>query len=164
MRLNLRYLIAVLAVVTVLTAPSCKKESSLPDVPQIEFKNLDKYASSFSGIDSLVLTFSFEDGDGDIGTPSSDTITRDIYVTLFEKQNGVFTPIVFPDPSIMTYRLPYLRPTGNNTSLKGDVVISYLGYLIGIPNDTVRYDVYIKDRAGHISNTISSSEIVTTVQ
>ncbi|HEX5001108.1 MAG TPA: hypothetical protein VFW78_01320 [Bacteroidia bacterium] len=164
MPLNLRYLVAILAVFAVVTASSCKKEGSLPVVPQIEFKKLDKYASSFSGIDSLVLTFSFEDGDGDIGTPSSDTITRDIYVTLFEKQNGVFVPIVFPDPTLMTYRLPYLQPTGNNTSLKGDVVISYLGYLIGIPNDTVRYDLYIKDRAGHISNTITSNEIVTTVQ
>jgi hypothetical protein len=142
----------------------CEKDDNLPVIPEISFKTLEKFPSQNAGIDSLVLTFSFEDGDGDIGSPDSDTISRDIFVTLFEKQNGTFVPIVFADTLLLTYRMPYLEPSGNNSSLIGDVVISYLGYLIGVPNDTVRYDVYIRDRAGHKSNTITTSEIITTVQ
>jgi hypothetical protein len=144
--------------------PGCQKDDNLPVIPEISFKSLLKYSSQNAGIDSLVLTFAFEDGDGDIGSPDSDTISRDIFVTLFEKQNGTFVPIVFSDTLLLTYRMPYLEPSGNNSSLVGDVVISYLGYLIGVPNDTVRYEIYIRDRAGHRSNTITTSEIVTTVQ
>ena len=143
---------------------SCQKEDSLPVTPSIEFKSLEKFTAVNAGIDSLVLTFAFEDGDGDIGFPDSDTSSRDIFVKLFEKQNGVFVPIVFTDTLLFTYRMPYLEPTGNNSSLKGDVVISYLGYLLGVPNDTVRYQLYIRDRAGHISNTITTTEVVTGVQ
>ena len=153
-----------IGLVVAVTLQSCEDNSNLPVTPGIEFKSLDKFSSVSTGIDSLVLTFSFEDGDGDIGFPESDTSSRDIFVKLFEKQNGIFVPVVFTDTLLFTYRMPYLEPTGNNSSLKGEVIISYLGYLIGVPNDTVRYEVYIRDRAGHTSNTITTSEVVTTVQ
>lgn len=162
-RFELRFL-TVVAILVALFLQSCQKEDSLPVTPSIEFKSLEKFATVSAGFDSLVLTFAFEDGDGDIGFPESDTSSRDIFVKLFEKQNGVFVPIVFTDTLLFTYRMPYLEPTGNNSSLKGDVIISYLGYLLGVPNDTVRYELYIKDRAGHISNTITTSEVVTGVQ
>ncbi len=58
------------------------------------------------------------------------------------------------------YRIPYMERTGNNKVLKGNITVAML-YLFYNPedNDTLMYDVYIKDRAGNVSNTISTTEI-----
>jgi hypothetical protein len=138
----------------------CQKEDSYPVTPEIEFKSLLKHESA-SGQDSLELIFSFTDGDGDLGTPSSDLEHRDIYVKIYELRNGVFIEPVLPAP--LEYKLPYLEPRGNNNSLKGDIRLN-VDYNIIYPNDTIRYSLYIKDRAGHQSNTITTSVIITNVQ
>ncbi len=44
---------------------SCFEPDEFPDTPRIEFESV-KYIET-SGIDSLILSFSFEDGDGNIG-------------------------------------------------------------------------------------------------
>lgn len=140
---------------------SCTKEDTYPVTPEISFVSLEKLIN-LSGKDSVVLTFSFTDGDGDIGTPKVDTVNRDIFLTLYELRNGVF--VKFDDPDgIFNYRVPFLVPRGNNESLKGDIEIA-VDYNIFQPNDTIYYDLYMKDRAGHVSNTISTSTIVTFVQ
>jgi hypothetical protein len=56
-----------------------------------------------------------------------------------------------------------MEPRGSNESLKGEISIA-INYNILQPNDTIRYDVYIFDRAGNKSNTITTSSIVTSVQ
>jgi len=138
----------------------CKDEKNYPDTPVITFKSLEKFSGS-SGLDSLELTFSFTDGDGDLGSPSTDVTSRDIFVRLFEQKNGIFEEAVLAAP--LEYRLPYLEPRGNNNSLKGDVKIN-IDYNILQPNDTIYYKLYIKDRAGHQSNEITTSVIITRIQ
>ncbi len=138
----------------------CKKDDSFPITPEISFVSLVKYTSQ-NNQDSLELIFDFNDGDGDIGTPESNTSDRDIFAKLFELKNGVFTEANLAAP--LEYRLPYLKPSGNNSSLKGSVQIN-IDYNILKINDTIRYELYIKDRAGHLSNTITTSTIITRVQ
>jgi len=149
-------LFAILALVTA----GCTDEETYPVTPEIKFKSLDKYYNS-SGTDSLELIFSFTDGDGDLGTPSSDVITRDIFIRLFERKNGVFEEAILQAP--LEYRLPYLEPRGNNKSLKGEVKIN-IDYNILQPNDTVYYKLFIKDRAGHMSNEVTTSTIITRIE
>jgi hypothetical protein len=139
---------------------SCKKDDTFPVTPEITFVSLEKFIS-VSNNDSLELTFDFTDGDGDIGSPVSNTSSRDIFAKLFELKNGVFVEANLAAP--LEYRMPYLEPSGNNKSLKGTVKIN-IDYNILQPNDTIRYEVYITDRAGHKSNTITTSTIVTRVQ
>jgi hypothetical protein len=138
----------------------CQKEDKYPVTPEIEFKSLDIY-KNLSGQDSLELIFSFTDGDGDLGTPEIDLANRDIFVKIFELRNGVFVEPVLPAP--LEYKLPYLEPRGNNNSLKGDVKLN-VDYNVTWPNDTIKYSLYIKDRAGHQSNTITTAVIVTNIQ
>ncbi len=140
---------------------SCTKEDTYPVTPDISFVSLEKLPNS-SGKDSLVLTFAFTDGDGDVGTPKIDTVNRDVFVTLFELRNGVF--VKYDDPyGVFNYRIPFMVPRGNNESLKGEIEIS-IDYNIFQANDTIYYDLYMKDRAGHVSNTISTDNIITGVQ
>jgi hypothetical protein len=139
---------------------SCSDDETFPATPVISFKSLEKF-QSLSGLDSLVLTFSFTDGDGDIGSAASDTFGRDVYARLFERNNGVFEEAPLSAP--LEYRVPYLEPRGNNSSLKGDIRIS-IDYNILRPNDTIYYKVVLEDRAGNRSNEISTSTIVTRIQ
>lgn len=137
---------------------SCSDEDTYPVTPEIAFKSLEIFNNAAQN-DSVVLTFSFTDGDGDIGTPTIDTVSRDVFVKFYEKVNGVF--VLFNDPfGAFNYRIPYLEPRGNNKSLKGDIRIN-VDYNPFIINDTVKYELYMKDRAGHSSNTIVSTTIVT---
>lgn len=135
----------------------CTDDETFPITPEIKFKTLEKFIS-VNDLDSLVLTFSFTDGNGDLGSPPTDVISRDIFVKLFEKKNGVFEEAVFAAP--LEYRMPYLNPRGNNKSLKGDVKIT-IDYNILQPNDTIFYQLYIKDRAGLKSNVITTTTIIT---
>ncbi len=139
----------------------CTKEETYPITPEISFKNLEVF-QSLSQNDSLVLTFSFTDGDGDIGTPDADTVNTDVFVTMYEMMDGVF--VKYDDPfGAFNYRVPFLEPRGNNKSLKGDIRIN-VDYNIFEINDTIRYELYMKDRAGHQSNVIGTSTIVTRFQ
>ena len=90
---------------------SCKKDDTFPVTPEINFVSLVKYVS-VSNNDSLELTFDFTDGDGDIGSPESNTSSRDIFAKLFELKNGVFVEANLAAP--LEYRMPYLEPSGNN--------------------------------------------------
>jgi len=139
---------------------ACDDDETYPVTPEIAFRSLEKFVS-VSQSDSLVLTFSFTDGDGDIGSPESDPARRDVFVKLFEKKNGVFEEAILAAP--LEYRIPYLTPRGNNKSLKGDVRIN-IDYNILQPNDTIFYKVYIKDRADRKSNEITTATIITRVQ
>jgi hypothetical protein len=139
---------------------SCSEDETFTATPVISFKSLDKYTAS-SGSDSLLLTFSFTDGDGDIGSAPDDAMRRDVFVTLFEKNNGVFEEASLGAP--LSYRIPFLEPRGNNKSLKGDIKI-VTDYNILRPNDTIFYKLYLEDRAGNKSNVITTSTIITRIQ
>jgi hypothetical protein len=140
--------------------PACTGDETYPVTPAITFKSLQKLPSTGT-LDSLELIFSFTDGDGDLGTPAIDVTTRDIFVKLFERKNGVFEEAILAAP--LEYRIPYLNPRGNNKSLKGDIKIS-IDYNILQPNDTIYYTLYITDRAGHKSNSIQTTTIITNIQ
>jgi hypothetical protein len=140
---------------------SCSDEETFPVTPVITFKTLE-IIPNVAGNDSVVLAFSFTDGDGDIGSFSLDTLNRDVFVTLYEMRNGVF--VKYADTAgAFNYRIPFLIPRGNNKSLKGDIRIN-IEYNPLQRNDTVYYELYMTDRARHQSNTIVTSTIVTLVQ
>jgi hypothetical protein len=72
-----------------------------------------------------------------------------------------------PDNDLMkpsAYRIPYMERTGTNKILKGTITIAmlYLFYNTA-DNDTIIYDISIKDRAENYSNTISTSEIALSI-
>ncbi len=148
---------------------SCHKIEQLPPEPKIEFTSF----TVFDTVDILEnkikggrLKFYFEDGDGDLGLPSPDqgqTDTTNLFFTLYRKSGGVMVPAPDNDPlTPSSYRIPYMDRQGQNKILKGTIAITFF-YLFYTNSDTISYDFYIKDRANNVSNTVSTSEIVLSV-
>jgi hypothetical protein len=155
----------ILLLIMVLAPLSCKKIRQLPPEPVISFTGF----SMFDSTDILgnthkagILEFYFEDGDGDIGLEQpyfgdSDTDTTNLTFYLYEKENGFFTT-----PSdTLGYRIPYIERIGQNQTLQGTIEITFL-YIGFSESDTLFYEFFIKDRAGNISNTSESYEIIFT--
>lgn len=145
----------------VLVIASCRKSNTISDVPKITFTSLTttKYSS---GKDSTgYLKFSYEDGDGDIGVLETDSLNLlNLFMTYYEKKNGVFVAPVLPYPGFNA-RIPNLTPKAKNKSISGDITRSLI-LPNGVTNDTIKFEVYIVDRANHKSNLIETSELIIT--
>ncbi len=143
---------------------TCRKPDKFPVVPAIEFLSLEP-SEGDSGSD-VRLIFKFQDGDGDIGLDESDIQppydTSSIYyyncfITYFEKQNGVFVEVELPSTLNMRIpRLSYKTPE----SISGEIALDLFANNPFSPYDTIRYELFIVDRALNHSNTITTSEYV----
>jgi hypothetical protein len=135
---------------------SCKKIEKLPVIPKITF-------TSFQVFDTTdILGNQGRAGDGDMGLDPPTTAGEDstnLFFKMYRVTNGLLVPVADNDilkPS--DYRIPYLQPVGQNNALKGTVSVTFL-YLFYSPSDTIEYEFYIKDRALHISNTLTTCVI-----
>jgi hypothetical protein len=138
---------------------ACQKTKDIyPITPVIAFKDFVRYNTTGYD-DSLITTITFTDGDGDIGLRQEDTIPKyDFYTTVYQKQSGVFKALNLGTTT--NYRMPYITPTGANKALKGTVSINFNFFPPHKANDTLRYDIFIIDRAFHKSNVITTPEVV----
>jgi hypothetical protein len=149
---------------------SCKKIEKLPPEPGIKFTSFELFdTTDILGNDTKGgrLKFYFEDGDGDLGLyPPSEGSTSDtsnLFFTLYRISGGVETPVVDNNDPLKPsdYRIPYLERKGQNKILRGTISVTFF-YTFYSPadNDTIKYEFYIKDRAGNSSNTDSTCDIV----
>lgn len=146
---------------------SCGKIEVLPPVPSVEFTSFEVFdTTDILGNDSKGgrLKFYFEDGDGDLGLKppalSSDIDTNNLFFSLYRKTGGTIIPAPDNDPlKPSAYRIPYMERTGQNKILRGTVSVTFL-YLFYTESDTIKYDFYVEDRAGNVSNLESTSLIV----
>lgn len=154
-----------MATIIIIMPLSCKKIVTLPPEPLISFTDFRMFDSTDilgNSHKAGVLEFYFEDGDGDVGLlqpfpgdPNPDTTNLTFH--LFKKENGIFS---VPDDTI-GYRVPYIPRIGQNKTLQGDIQITFL--YIGFDEiDTIKYEFFLEDRAGNISNISESCEIVFT--
>ncbi|CAH1001878.1 hypothetical protein LEM8419_02786 [Neolewinella maritima] len=141
---------------------ACVSPPDYPDEPVIVYEGISKdsiYQFTTGPQDSIVIQFSFTDGDGDIS--SSDSV--DIFYVDSRFPNEPPTPLAFP-----------LIPTeGTGNGISGDVFFTLIntnqiccvfnGRLCiddpRYPVDTLSYSFYIQDRAGNVSNTIRTEQI-----
>ncbi len=137
----------------------CVKPPDYPDEPVIEFKGLSKSTmiQSALGVDSVTITFSYTDGDGDLGFEDN---TASLYI-----QDGRDS---FEKPP---YRIPFVGTQGAGNGVSGDISIVVPTPCCIFNNvacntssfvpqfDTLFYLIKIQDRAGHTSNTIETDMI-----
>ncbi|MFA6924104.1 MAG: hypothetical protein WC223_07595 [Bacteroidales bacterium] len=164
-KITLFVLIAIFAV----SYLSCKKPSAYPSIPAIEFRSFEKIPNETKVDNNGLLTISFTDGDGDLGLNPSDTNPPfdnngpnyfNYFMRFFEKQDGKFVDITDSLTLPLNSRFPRIESKTKNKSLKG-----YIELEIPINNpyssfDTIKFNVYITDRALHKSNTITTPEII----
>ena len=125
---------------------SCEKEQEISDTPIIEFKSISP-ATVQEYSDNIVITISYSDGNGDLGENNPDI--HNLFVE--DNRNGI----------VYQFRIPHLAPDNNSIAIEGDFNITINGS--GITDEStsqqVNYSIYVKDRAGNNSNTITTSSI-----
>ncbi len=146
---------------------SCANAPDYPIEPIIEIMDLNKTSiaqgNGNAAADTLAIRFSFTDGDGDIGFPD-DVDSIDTYLT--DSRDGF----------INRFRLPAISTQGVGKGISGEVTLKIPNRPFRIcctfpngatacepntqfPTDTFSYTIQIRDRAGHLSNTIQTQTI-----
>ncbi|WP_338791040.1 hypothetical protein V9L05_23140 (plasmid) [Bernardetia sp. Wsw4-3y2] len=154
----------------------CFAEPDYPNTPQITFVNLENLQSKArANTDSVIITLFFQDGDGDLGLSSSDTLppfserNPDGSVNLFRhnffadverlNENGEFEPVTFASQNFnLNSRFPVLNTLDKETALEGDLRYSinviYTSFSPVEKGDVLRYRISIADRNLNVSNVI----------
>ncbi len=146
--------LAVLCIVTSLLAISCDNEVGFGDKPEIEFVDIQpKRAVQF--VDSIVITISFKDGDGDLGIDDNSD------KSLFVVDNRPWIP---EGQEEQTFNLPFLTPDTKNPAIQGNITFQLQPTVIqpgsGLAEEATTFDIYIVDRSDNESNRITTDTIL----
>ena len=179
-----RYLIGLFLMA--LAVFSCQKKVEYPVEPKIAYEGftyLMNPDSTFSG--QGIISFSYTDGDGDLGLDDSDTLPpfgfNDTYyynmvIDYLKSENGVFvkTPLLSPhvptgpadtlvlfDTVTFNARFKRLRDSEEPKAISGTMDYRLTVQNPFSPNDTVIFEIRILDRALHESNVIQTEAIYT---
>lgn len=173
-------LIAILGItLLVLFLSACDEIiPNFSDTPKITFDNVLVKQNPSLRIDTLLITVKFQDGDGDLGIEATaDTNLWNYYIVPYKKFKGEFTRTTFSSTSnvdsarnnpFIGQFLPVLKKDGRAGPIEGTLTyrIDILQYnefplddkdsLAILQNDTIKVQIYLKDRAGHRSNVVES--------
>jgi hypothetical protein len=137
-------LLIVLLSLSVLS--SCKKDEGISEVPEISFVSVvPNVVTAYQ--DSLVITISYRDGDGDLG----ENYTDDNNLFVQDSRNQV----------TYGFRIRQLAPDDATIAIEGElnVKLDNAPIINGGASESVTYTIWVVDRAGNISNRISSSSV-----
>jgi len=140
----------------------CFKNEEYPNEPIIADP-----VFAFSG-DSALLTFSFTDGDGDIGLAPEDTLAPfnpdsyyhyNLYVGYFEKddEEGWQPGLDAENDTIyFKYRIKPIIVKGKARGIKGTMDVTMINFYnpLSTDSDTVKYTIKLIDNALNESNVI----------
>jgi hypothetical protein len=172
MRIRVIPTLAISLFILLILFYGCKKYDSYPIVPHIDLRSFEKLKDS-TGVDQLgVIGLSFTDGDGDIGLTADQTkppYQYNIFIKYFEKQKGAFKEIIITSPNPQTGqkdtlwfngRIPDITPVGKSKAISGEIydtlfINNYLSVY-----DTIKYQIYIQDRALNKSNVVETPAII----
>ncbi|MBX2891936.1 MAG: hypothetical protein KF734_13480 [Saprospiraceae bacterium] len=153
----------LLATVSICFFQFCVKPPDYPKEPFIEFVSLSKniMRQSKLGLDTVLVTFSFTDGNGDLGSVDNEP---SIFI-----EDGRDS---FPQEP---YAIPYIEPQGAGNGISGTITVAlpttcciytdengfkFSCETVPVAFDTLTYLISIKDRAGNVSNKITTPPIV----
>ena len=169
-----------------LAVASCQKKVEYPVEPQIAYEGftyLFNADSTFSG--EGVVSFSYTDGDGDLGLDEGDTLYPfgfndphyyNMVVDYLKSVNGVFvkTPLLSPhvptnpadtlvlyDTVTFNARFRRLRDSEDPKAISGTMEYKLTVQNPFSPDDTIKFEIHILDRALHESNVIQTEAIHT---
>jgi hypothetical protein len=133
------------SVLFVCVIASCKKDKPVyGETPEIEFVSVSNSSVNAYG-QPLTFTISYQDGDGDLGENTADA--HNLYLT--DNRFGITYP----------YRISELCPS-SSIIIKGQlkIILENAG-ITGTSPQSATFSIYVTDRAGHASNTVTSSVV-----
>jgi hypothetical protein len=162
---------------------SCLKEPEWSVTPEIKFEKIEKFTKlsndGFGGktkLDSVVMYIRFQDGDGDLGVTEAEIKSnpakykdfRNFEVSVFHKKNGTFDLVTFSPAlgGLINFNLKENQKAG---AIEGSIAYStqfvyafYKGYSPRFTptNDTLKFQIFIRDNAKNVSNTVETEPIV----
>ena len=145
----------------------CIDRPEYPIEPKIRYVGEVLNPNPVSSGDSIgFVRIAFTDGDGDLGLDPGDTLGQfapgqpfyyNLFIHYFERQsNGTYTEIVPPLP--FHARFKKLDPTNSGQPLEGTMDVGLFVNPVTTA-DSVKYHIYIADRAQHLSDTIVTKAI-----
>ncbi|MGB4205478.1 MAG: hypothetical protein WBJ84_07655 [Bacteroidales bacterium] len=162
MRLFLTFLVLLFLVLS-----SCMKEKEFPVEPRIAFKDFTKVIIPPDTIPQLlILSISFTDGDGDVGLDSTmiaPPYDYNLFIDVLKMKKGQLEKIIFEDSTVnFNGRIPIVAPNPDNKPIEGVIEYNFDYPMLRsfLLNDTLAFDVSLKDRALHESNTIRTPLII----
>ena len=159
----------------------CREEPNYPDEPAITFDRVDQYTYTKNRItfDSLVLVVDFQDGDGNLGLrrnpldesdpdfqgsfDQSSPYFNNLFVNLEVKRGDTYVPYPFASEFLnLNGRFPRLARDDRDEVLEGEIKYTLTNFSNDIfdPRDTVRFEIFIYDRALNKSNSVYSNDVV----
>ncbi len=161
MQIKYKYLIIILIGTTFF---GCTISPDFSIVPELSYVGISKDTMVQSSVlgDSLLLFFDFKDGDGDIGI-AEDQIGFDLTIT--DNRTGNIYD---------RYKTPFVPEQGAANGIEGSVQLTlfttccvFEGTNIpacnapeNLPTDTLTLDIQLTDRAGNMSNVITTEMII----
>jgi len=124
----------------------CAKDEPISVVPEIAFVSATpQIITAYE--DSLTVTISYRDGDGDLGENNTD----DHNLFMEDSRNGV----------IYGFRVRQLAPNDANITIQGNLNIAVPNVpIIGNGNmESFTYTIHVLDRAGNESNRVTTNVI-----
>lgn len=141
-----KYILPFAALICIIQT-GCKKDEPLGNTPVIELKSVSPgTVQAFS--DTLIFTIFYKDGNGDLGENNADVYN----LFLTDNRNSI----------TYKYRIQQLAPTDSDIAIQGNLAVK-LGSvpILNSANATenVTYSIYVTDREGNKSNTVTSDNI-----
>lgn len=129
---------------------SCNKNANLSKIPAITFRSMEPRSVQAGGDSTVVVKINFEDGNGDIGFGTPNLFFRD-------SRDTVWVPFLIPNiPDRFNPEM----------GLKGVIQVEYDAAFLLLRsdsahtnNDTLHWDIFMKDQAGDSSNVITTPDV-----
>lgn len=138
----------LLAVMSLL---ACNQEPFFPVEPKIEFVSISP-SEVKSGVDSILITFRFQDGDGDLGA-----VDGQPNLQLIDSRVDQGLPL---DRATNYYVLPDLTPEARNPSIQGEITIK-MDFTVVLPpaaEQDVRFQIKLWDQAENLATPLDGTE------
>lgn len=177
MKYMLKYGTALVLLALTLTA--CREEPNYSDIPHIEFDRVEQYTYFIPDErrfqDTLIVALDFQDGDGNLGLLRSSATGQDSgpdFEPPFDQDsefyNNFFAELQFKRGSnyvdsdvVFSGRFPRLSSDDKNEPLEGEIRYTISNFSSDFfPTDTVRFEIFIYDRALNKSNVVYTSDVV----
>lgn len=149
----------ILSLLTLLTW-ACDDGPVFPVEPKIAFLDIQP-REVIQLEDSILITFRFQDGDGNLGILNADNDgNSQPNLILIDSRFGEGR--ITEEQARNPYNLPSLTPDARNPSIQGEITIK-LPPTVMIPPiarnyDSVRFQIKLYDRAGNLATPIDGSE------
>jgi hypothetical protein len=163
--------IPFLTVAALLLIAACAQPPEYPIEPQLEFISMTKNSMRQGNgtEDTTLITLGFTDGDGDIGNfkEGESNLVADLFLR----------DLRFPEAIAEQFTIPFVPELGTNNGISGEITFRLLTTCcifpdwvtdasapcqpsLQYPADTLVYEIYIMDRAGHESNSVFTDPII----